>query len=353
MAGIQNILPSLCKSAYTNYKHLKKGVSTLGQQVKHSVKTTYNSMSCQSVDNIIGSSGFTQQLEAYNSATKIQSLTRGYFTRKTIRQNLETPPVSFSKLPNGALITMCSLLDLNTRLSLAETSKQFSPLETGSIQTQSLGTAALQKLAIDEATQWINEQLQFVDQDPIKLIKKIENSKLTIPDYLAVRITRNIIINQAIEFANTISNDECKTSALRFICKTLLTNGNIDQAIDLANMIPNDLYKSSALEDICVRLLENKNIDQAIDLANTIPNDFSKSSALTHICVRLLENKNIHQAIDLANMISNDQCKTIALRFICKTLLTNGNIGQAIDLARTIPDKQSRTTVLEEISKDV
>ena len=85
MAGIQNILPNLCKSAYTNYKYLKKGFSTLGQQVNHSVKTTYNSMSCQSADNIVGSSESTQHQEAY-SATKIQSLTRGHLERKSIKQ---------------------------------------------------------------------------------------------------------------------------------------------------------------------------------------------------------------------------------------------------------------------------
>ena len=101
MAGIENILPSLCKSTYTNYKYLKKCLSTLGQQASHSVKNTYKSMSCQSADNIVGSSGFTQQQEAYNNATddsvrhnldiqnnaatKIQSKFRGHLARKAIR----------------------------------------------------------------------------------------------------------------------------------------------------------------------------------------------------------------------------------------------------------------------------
>ena len=346
MAGIQNILPSLCKSAHTNYKHLKKGASTLGQQVKYSVKTTYNSMSCQSVDNIIGSSEFTQQQEAYNSATKIQSLTRGYFTRKTIRQNLETQSVPFSKLPDGALITMCSLLDLNTRFSLTKTSKQFSPLETGQIQTQSLGTAALQKLAIDEATQWINDQLKSVDQDPIKLIKKIENSKLTIPDYLAVRITRNIMINQAIESANTIPDDRSKSGGLLVICKTLSANGNIDQAIDLAHTIPNDECKTYALGDICRTLLTNGNIDQAIEFANTISNDECKTSALRFICRTLLTNGNIDQAIEFANTISDDIHKSRTLGDICEHLLVNENIHQAIEFANRISDDihKSRAT---------
>ena len=86
MAGIENILPSLCKSTYTNYKYLKKGLSTLGQQVSHSVKNTYKSMSCQSADNIVGSSGFTQQQEAYNNATD-----------DSVRHNLEYKTMPLQK----------------------------------------------------------------------------------------------------------------------------------------------------------------------------------------------------------------------------------------------------------------
>jgi len=233
------------------------------------------------------------------AATRIQSLTRGYFKRKNIRQNLETQPVSFSNLQNGPLDKMCSLLDLNTRLSLTLTSTQFSPLELSS-----LGTVALQRLATHEATLWINDQLQLVDQDPIELIKKINNKEVLIPDYLVKRIVSNILANQAIDLANTISDDECKTSALKNICKTLLANRNIERAIDVANTISDDEYKSFALADITKYYLEREGIEQAIDFTNKI---------------------------------SADDEKSLALYVISKTLLANGNFDQAIEVLLTIP----------------
>ena len=41
-------------------------------------------MSCQSADNIIGSSGSTQHQEAYNSATKNQSANKDYMARNIL-----------------------------------------------------------------------------------------------------------------------------------------------------------------------------------------------------------------------------------------------------------------------------
>ena len=135
------------------------------------------------------------------AATKIQSLIRGDLKRKTIRQNSETQPKSFSKLPDGTLVKTCSFLGLNDRLSLGLILKQFSPLGTGSIQTQSLGTAALQQLATDEAIQWINEQLKSPDLSPFTLENKIRNKKLSIPDHISVKITKNILEKMAINYS--------------------------------------------------------------------------------------------------------------------------------------------------------
>ena len=140
------------------------------------------------------------------AARRIQSLTRGYFTRKTIRQNLETPPVPFSKLPDGTLIKMCSLLDLNTRLSLTLTSKQFSPLETGPIQTQSLGTTILQQLATAEAIQWINDQLQLVGQNPIELIKSLIKGNLVLTTKAIISKAINLSPNFSDSFSISLNN---------------------------------------------------------------------------------------------------------------------------------------------------
>ena len=111
---------------------------------------------------------------------------------------------------------------------------------------RSLRTDALKKLATDEATTWINKQLQLVDQDPIKLIQTIE----TIPDDLYEPITRNILINKAIEVANTIPDELEKSKALRNISNTLLKLKDIDRAIKVVNMIPNERDKSLALREI-------------------------------------------------------------------------------------------------------
>ena len=221
------------------------------------------------------------------AVTNIQRLTRGH----------TTPPISFSNLPKGPLNKMCSLLDLNTRLSLTLTSKEH------------------RRSATEEATQWVNKQLE--DQNPFLLIKKIENIKSTIPDHLCVRITINILINPAIEFINeTFTDDRFKSLRLKDMCDTLLANGNINQAIEVANTIPRDPKKSQALRDISKTLLANGNFDQAIDLANTIPDDHEKSIALQDISKILLANGNFDQAIEVANTIPKDRQKSQALRDI-------------------------------------
>ena len=96
--------------------------------------------------------------------------------------------LSFSGLPDEMLNEVCSFLPFKDRRSLTETAKQFSPLEKGPIQTQSLGTTILQQLATDEA----------------------------------------------IDVANMIPSNHLKSLALSKISKTLLENGNIDQAIEVA-----------------------------------------------------------------------------------------------------------------------
>jgi hypothetical protein len=294
--------------------------------------------------------------------------------------------VSLTKLPDDMLNEVCSFLHFKDRRSLTETAKQFSPLETGPIQTQSLGITVLQQLATNEAIQWINDQLQLVGQNPIELIKKIANKEVVIPDYLVKQIVSNILANKAIEVARTLPNDSAKSLALSDISKTLSATGNIDQAIDLANTIPiggiksatlcdisktlleignidqaidlaNTIpyvpYKSIALEDISKTLLENRNIDRAIDLANTIPSDHYKSIALQDISKHVQSNLNIDRAIDVANTIPYVPYKSSALRDICDTLSANGNIDRAIDLANTIPSDHYKSIALQDISKHV
>ncbi|MEC8677730.1 MAG: hypothetical protein VXX85_02630 [Candidatus Margulisiibacteriota bacterium] len=288
-----------------------------------------------------------------NASKNTQRITKGYLTRKTIKQNSEIQPVSFSNLPDSTLIKICSLIDLNARLSLTETSKQFSPLGTGPIQTQSLSTAALQKLATDEATKWINGQLQSEYQNPIELIKKINNKEVVIPDYLSVRITRNILINQAIEFANKISDTNLTYCALSDIIKSLLASGNIDLSIELAKTLPRDQLKSFTLKDISWALLDNGNIDHAINLAKTIPDDECKSCILEHIIMTLLENNNVKQAIELVNTIPDKSLKSFGLRNISKYYLKREDVEQAIDFANRIPDDKLKFCVLRYINKHV
>ena len=152
-----------------------------------------------------------KQQKQNNAATKIQSVYRGHKVRKDLAQNQdyilrkalykwvnEAPEeentfrqdagLSFSKLPDEMLNEVCSFLPFKDRRSLTETAKQFSPLETGPIQTQSLGTTILQQLATDESIQWINGQLKLVGQNPIELIKKIANKEVVIPDYLVKKL---------------------------------------------------------------------------------------------------------------------------------------------------------------------
>ena len=187
--------------------------------IKKSKLGTGSSMCGQSEKDTVSASGFTQQHEAYNSATKIQSFTRGHLERKSIKQqnNAATKiqsayrdymarnilaiqsnqiPVEFTQtqdavsafkeLPDDMINTVCSFLTLKDRLSLKLVSKRFSPLEISQIQTQSLGTDALRQLAKKEATPWINEQLQSLKEsapwiNETQLIRKICKGEIIIP----------------------------------------------------------------------------------------------------------------------------------------------------------------------------
>tara|TARA_E500000178_G_C16723765_1_gene618369 strand:+ start:61 stop:702 length:642 start_codon:yes stop_codon:yes gene_type:complete len=187
---------------------------------------------------LVNSTVVTKQPNIANSATQ-----KGSRGNSTTTKNTEAQSESFSTLGIGELLTVCSFLGLKDRLNIKTLNKEFS-LHTKNLL--SFSTTALQKLAEVEATTWINNQLQLVDQDPIKLIQKIE----TIPDDLYKPITRNILINKAIEVANTIPDDIKKIAALQNIIRPLLASGNIERAIELANTIPDYNYKSLTLGHI-------------------------------------------------------------------------------------------------------
>ena len=277
MAGIQNILPSLCKSAYTNYKYLKKDFSTLGQQVNHSVKTIYKSMSCQSADNIIGSSGSTQHQEAYNSATKIQSADKDYMARNILAiqnnqitveptQNQVTVSV-LQQLPDDQITVILSFLGFKASLPLTLASKYFQaylPIMILKSKTITASSENYPHQLMNNILRVNNDNCKGMTHQPIKkltpsqLIENISNTVLTASgEQLKLKYFRRTIlqqtakkeatpwINQQLQFVNKGPNQ-----LIRKICK-----GEI--------IIPSDMVKTTVFTILieCGANLDAKNND--------------------------------------------------------------------------------------------
>ena len=257
MAGIQNILPSLCKSAYTNYEYLKKDFSTLGQQVNHSVKTIYKSMSCQSADNIIGSSGSTQHQEAYNSATKIQSADKDYMARNILAiqnnqitveptQNQVTVSV-LQQLPDDQITVILSFLGFKASLPLTLASKYFQtylPIMILKSKTITASSENYPHQLMNNILRVNNDNCKGMTHQPIKkltpsqLIENISNTVLKASEEQLKYFRRTILQQIAKKEATQWINEQLQpvnkdpNQLIRKICK-----GEI--------IIPGDMVKTT------------------------------------------------------------------------------------------------------------
>ena len=167
--------------------------------IKKSKLGTGSSMCGQSEKATVSASGFTQKQEAYNSAIDDSVKQHLDIQSQEITVELTQNQVAISalqELPDDIINTVCFFLTLKDRLSLTRTSKQFSPLKTGTIQAQSLGTDALKQLAEKEAAPWINEQLQSVNKDHNRLIRKICKGEIIIPGDMVKTTVFTILIER-------------------------------------------------------------------------------------------------------------------------------------------------------------
>ena len=115
------------------------------------------------------------------------------------------------------------------------TTKNSHRLKHGQIQTQSLSTAALQKLAMIKLHN-VNTQLET--QTLLVLIEKLGNRELTIPTYLSKRMVYSILTNKVLKRADVTGYTYPESKALRdFLSHYLIMEISI-KSIDVANIIP-------------------------------------------------------------------------------------------------------------------
>ncbi|MEQ9360039.1 MAG: type IV pilin-like G/H family protein [Coleofasciculus chthonoplastes F2-STO-03] len=165
--------------------------------------------------------------------------------------------------------------------------------------------------------------------------------------------------NQAIDTAETITNDLIKVKALGMITTELMVAskskqalpiiekiqaialnltdaGEYTQALNVTYSIPHDSIQSKTIQAIALQLTDAGEYTQALRVTHSIPDDSIQSKTI-HAIARYLTTPTEHeQAIQVAKTITDYEQKAKALDAIVRRLVATGNDERAIQIAQTI-----------------
>lgn len=127
---------------------------------------------------------------------------------------------------------------------------------------------------------------------------------------LYIKLKRNHSFKKIFEIINAVSDELKKKQIIIAISKDLIKNGLIDNALEIAKSILNNNYKSEVIKDLCIKLVNIKDFNKALEIINTVSSEFIKKEALKAISKELIQNNLIDKAVEIATSITDNDCKT-------------------------------------------
>lgn len=132
--------------------------------------------------------------------------------------------------------------------------------------------------------------------------------------------------NQALDTAETITNDLIKIKALEVITTELMAAGKSKQALPIIEKI----------QAIALQLTDAGEYTQALRVTHSITDDSMKSNTIHAIAPYLTTATEHEQAIQVAKTMTDYQQKAKALDAIVRRLVATGNSERAVQIAQTI-----------------
>jgi serine/threonine protein kinase/membrane-associated protease RseP (regulator of RpoE activity) len=131
------------------------------------------------------------------------------------------------------------------------------------------------------------------------------------------------ILNQALEVANGIKDEQAKSNVICQISIKYTEIGEYSRAIEIAKSIWRDQFKGQALTQIANIYIRTGHksteiLNQALEGANGIKDEQIKSNVICQISIKYAEIGEYDRAIEIAKSIGNDQFKSNALTQISR-----------------------------------
>lgn len=199
----------------------------------------------------------------------------------------------------------------------------------------------LRRLSIYEARPHFFENLftlaMFYKQIDEAYQKPNEDERLAALQEVAKLLTRSGYSNKAIDLANRVMN-ECGKGALILlpISRTLMEIGKPDEAIEVANSISNEETRDVSLQTLINELKRRRMIAKAVEVANMISHNGTKRLVLLDVFKSLMKTHKIDEAIDIAANKIPDENKKEFLGGILTALLLNGNKDKASEVSKLL-----------------
>ena len=168
-----------------------------------------------------------------------------------------------------------------------------------------------------------------------------------------------LIMNQACEFAQKILDKTKMASTLIDISIELVKQGKIPNAIECANSISDNYWKNEAFKCISIKLANQGMFLNALELARSINDNSDMSRALSVISTILAQQGKteyssfvIKEALEAANDINDDDFfKDEVLYDITCELIKQGKLGEAFKCVENITEDLFQSFSLCAISK--
>jgi len=145
--------------------------------------------------------------------------------------------------------------------------------------------------------------------------------------------------NQAIDTAETITNDLIQVKALGMITTELMVVGKFKQALPIIEKI----------QAIALNLTDAGESEQALRVTRHITDDSIKSKTIHAIALNLTDAGESEQALRVTRHITDDSIKSKTIQAIAPYLTTSAEYEQGIQVAKTITDYEQKAKALDAI----
>jgi serine/threonine protein kinase len=145
--------------------------------------------------------------------------------------------------------------------------------------------------------------------------------------------------NQAIDTAETITNDLIQVQALEVITTELMAAGKSKQALPIVEKI----------QAIALNLTDAGEYTQALRVTPSIPDESIRRKTIQAIASYLTTSAEYKQALRVIRSITDESIRSKTIQAIAPYLTTSAEYEQAIQVAKTITDYEQKAKALDAI----